>query len=117
MPRVACERPEAFERRLRKVLKKYPKAEKEIDKEILAVIRKPDIGDRIPGFGDLRLHKLRIGLKAYGIGKSGGLRLIYLHVPGVGITLVTIYAKPDYRGEHEVRADIRAALREILADP
>ena len=117
MLRVACKRPAAFERRLKKIFKRYPKAEKEIEKQIRAVAERPTLGDRIPGYGELSLYKHRIGLRSYRIGKRGGLRLIYLHVPGVCVSLVTIYAKPDYRGEQDVKENIREALREILSDP
>ncbi len=50
----------------------------------------PEIGDRIPGSGGAR--KLR--WSRAGMGKRGGLRVIYYHVDRAGkICLLTLYSK------------------------
>ncbi len=54
------------------------------------LIARPDIGDLIPGSGGAR--KLRWSRP--GMGKRGGLRVIYYHVDRAGkIWLLTLYSK------------------------
>jgi mRNA-degrading endonuclease RelE of RelBE toxin-antitoxin system len=53
---------------------------------------RPDQGDVIPGLGGLR----KVRMAAKGKGKRGGARVIYLHLPGVGIIyLFYVYTKGD----------------------
>jgi hypothetical protein len=54
----------------------------------------PDVGSPIPGCGILR--KLRLADPSRGMGKRGGLRVIYLHTPQAAtIDLFTVYGKDE----------------------
>ncbi len=54
----------------------------------------PDKGDVIPGASPLR--KLRWGDKRRGMGKRGGLRVIYIHIPDLGVLfLLDVYGKDE----------------------
>ena len=54
----------------------------------------PDKGPVIPGASPLR--KLRWGDKRRGVGKRGGLRLIYIHIPELRVLFVLdVYGKDE----------------------
>ncbi len=56
------------------------------------LMENPDIGSVMPGCGGMR--KVRVGDVARGLGKRGGARVVYLHVPEVDrIILVAGYEK------------------------
>lgn len=107
--------PAPFRRDLKEIVKKFPRSERAITAAINELAGSPNSGDRIPGFSPLRLHKARLPLKEYGIGKSGGLRVILL-VHAEQVLFVTIYYKGDYRSEHDITTKVKTSLREILAD-
>jgi len=77
----------------------------------------PEMGDLIRGTGGFR--KARMAFPSAGIGKSGGARVIYLHIKELQtIILVTLYAKSKKSDlsraeENELRllaAQIRSTL-------
>ena len=77
----------------------------------------PEMGDVIRGTGGFR--KARMAFPSVGIGKSGGARVIYLHIKELQtIILVTLYAKSKKSDlsraeENELRllaAQIRSTL-------
>jgi hypothetical protein len=54
----------------------------------------PDKGDVIPGATPLR--KLRWGDKRRGMGKRGGLRVIYIHIPELQVLfMLDVYGKDE----------------------
>ncbi len=54
----------------------------------------PDKGDVIPGASPLR--KLRWGDKRRGMGKRGGLRVIYIHIPDLRVLfMLDVYGKDE----------------------
>ncbi len=56
------------------------------------LLRRPDQGDVIPQSGGLRKTRMRLP----GRGKSGGARVIYLHLPKHDtIVLLYLYTKPQ----------------------
>jgi len=101
-----------FEKHLSNVLKKFPKAEKQICDDIRSLTRNQE-GFLFPGFGDHQVRKLRIPVKAYKISKQKGLRLIYA-VKGNRVIPLYIYHKANYKCEDKVIAEIKAALKEFI---
>ncbi len=109
--------PASFRSKLEAIFKKYPFAQKDIERLLAELISNPLVGDVIPGFSQNQVRKIRIPLKKYGIGKSKGLRLIFLVNPvGKKITKLHIYAKMQYKGEAEVIASVKNALKELLGE-
>ena len=108
--------PPCFSRLLKDILKKFPKSESSVLGLLATLSRNPMQGDRMPGFAPMHLRKLRAGLPEYRIGKSGGLRVIYmLHESRPEPLFVTVYYKGDYSSEHDVVALVKSNLRAILA--
>jgi len=77
----------------------------------------PEQGDLIRGTGGFR--KARMGFPSVGIGKSGGVRAIYLYLADLqNIVLVTLYAKAkkstisdaEKNDLRKLSAEIRRAL-------
>jgi hypothetical protein len=74
------------------------------------LIQQPDAGARIPGTAGLR--KLRLSDERRGIGKRGGLRVIYYWwAPGPECWLFTIYAKNETR---DLTPSERRAFTQLL---
>ncbi len=58
------------------------------------LMRNPDAGDLMPGCGGLR--KIRVPDPKRGKGKRGGIRVIYLYLPGVKrFFLITAFDKNE----------------------
>lgn len=88
-----------FDTSLKKLLRKYSKAKKNVVDLISEVEKTPGIGTSIPGYGTaFDIYKIRGALKSYSIGKSGGLRLIYFY-DNQDILLLFIYAKREMNNE------------------
>lgn len=104
-----------FEKELKGILKKFPKAQRRITSEIDSLDEKA--GDRYPGFGDnLIVRKQRIGLPEYKLSKSRGLRVICLFLvhKGKKVPLV-IYQKSKAGQESKVKQLVIARLKEMVA--
>lgn len=106
----------SFNTCLKRILKKFPNSERTIRKEIERLGINPDQGDKYPGFGAFAVRKMRIRLPEYGMGKRGGLRLIFLVHPEKGKIVPLILYQKGLFPEQEVRAAIIAALKEIAAE-
>ncbi len=106
-----------FEHQLSNISKKYTNSTKSIEKQVNKLANNHGNGSRYPGFGDLEIRKTRLPLKAYGIGKSKGLRVITLYLPEKNIiSPIVIYKKGKYGTENEVKELIRNTLKEILKE-
>jgi hypothetical protein len=105
----------SFIRRSRDLLKKYPNMKAAL-RSYLISLEKGIRGKNIPGFHEL--WKDRIGMEPYGIGKSGGLRIISYHAPpGRLIVPALIYAKKDLENPpHQLLAETVAEIKLSLAD-
>lgn len=102
----------AFDR----ALKSYPLSVTATQSAIDSLPNDSDRGDPYPGL-KVQVRKLRLPLKAYRIGKSKGLRLIYMVLPDKQCLLpVYIYKKGHLQQESDVRDNIRVALRAILTE-
>lgn len=79
-----------------------------LEQEILA---DPEKGDLVRGTGGLR--KIRVGQARVRRGKSGGARVYYLDLAGVGVThLLAIFGK---REKEDLSATERGLLRVVVA--
>jgi len=105
----------SFNARLKKIISKFPRSENRVKKEIAGLADDPNQGDPYPSFGAYSVRKMRIGLPEYNIGKSHGLRLIYLVVNDKIIPL-HVYPKSQFRSESDVLKETKAALKEVLID-
>jgi len=106
---------EPFQKELKKILKKFPKAKKRIEGEINSLSE--NAGNRYPDFGDsLEVRKIRFGLPEYKIGKSNGLRIVclFLIMDKKRIPLV-VYHKKSIGKEQEVNKMIKQRLKEVLS--
>jgi hypothetical protein len=104
-----------FFSRLKRVKKKYPQSSKLIDETINSLTTNHEQGDLYPGFGELRVRKLRFGLPEYKLSKRDGLRLLHLYISEKSMVIpLTIYSKKGFGKEQEVLAQIKTALKEAL---
>ncbi|MGR3175211.1 MAG: hypothetical protein ACUZ8N_11530 [Candidatus Scalindua sp.] len=115
MPFTELDRPACFTNQLEKLIKKYKKSETALIKEVNSILKKPlELGNRIPKFGSDHIRKLRIPLKEYNIGKSGGIRIIYLvDIDTEKVLMVAMYIKSDYKTETSTQSMIRKNLKSI----
>lgn len=98
------------------IVSSFLKSKDHIRKEVLNIL-KNRLGNLIPGFGESVLKKERIGLKAYGTGKSGGLRFVYLFLEEKGrLVSLHIYNKKGYKQEHKKLKEIKTNLKKILEE-
>lgn len=108
-------RPPCFANQLERLLVGFIKSSERVQKYIQSITINPLQGDRIPGFGSLHLRKLRIPLKEYNIGKSGGLRFIFMvNDTNKWVLPIALYFKGDYKTENSVQAMVRENLKSIL---
>lgn len=72
-----------------------------------SILADPQAGDLVPGTGGLR--KIRLGQRALGRGKRGGVRVYYLDLPRRGVThLLAIFGKRE-------KSDLTPAERRQVA--
>jgi|LSQX01.3.fsa_nt_gb mRNA-degrading endonuclease RelE of RelBE toxin-antitoxin system len=94
-----------FERKLKKLIKKYPNIISDIKKVLALIEENPEVRDRIQGLEE-RIYKVRVPSSDMKKGKSGAYRMIYFLVDNnQGIILLTIYAKAKQENisEYEIR--------------
>ncbi|MBE9217360.1 type II toxin-antitoxin system RelE family toxin [Dolichospermum flos-aquae] len=94
MPFIQVEVTLRFQRNLRKLAKKYPKIDDDIQPVIEQLQQGEILGDCIPKIG-YEVFKLRVKNSDIQKGKSGGYRLIYYVKTATAIILLTIYAKSE----------------------
>ncbi|MBF0121376.1 MAG: type II toxin-antitoxin system RelE/ParE family toxin [Desulfobacterales bacterium] len=102
---------EPFERKLKKLKKKYPNIKNDL-KELLSNLEEGKAsGVPIPGLFN-KVFKIRFGSSDMERGKSGGYRLIfYIERDNCEIYLLTIYAKA--KNENIPVKDIQSILKEL----
>lgn len=72
-----------------------------------SILADPQAGDLVPGTGGLR--KIRLGQRAVGRGKRGGVRVYYLDLPRRAVThLLAIFGKRE-------KSDLSSAERRQVA--
>ena len=103
----------SFQRRLKIIFKKYPRAQNSISLQIDNLTKNPLQGDSYPGFGELEVRKIRISIPEYKIGKSKGLWLIFLNLKDKQkIIPLAVYQKNSIAAENEIRNQIVESLKE-----
>lgn len=89
-------------------------------KTVCDVLRlNPRYGDSIPRFHDL--HKMRVRVPGYNVGKSGGYRLIYRAKEmdeAIYVVFLETYAKSEFADlSHDDYKTLIGEAESILADP
>ena len=111
---------ESFLRVLEKCLKHYPLSKQDTEDYIKKDFESDaDQGDRCPGYGEIEVRKLRISLEKYKLGKSHGLRLLYLverTEKGQSVLPFFIYKKGFFAKESQAVADAKRVLKEALLE-
>ena len=111
------DRPTCFIRQLDKLIKKYKRSEEDLQKHINSIAINPIRGDRVPRFQGVHIRKLRIPLKEYKLGKSSGIRVIYMvDITYKWILMVAIYSKKDNNSEKAIQSMIKDNLKLINID-
>lgn len=111
---LEVKRTKAFENSAKKVFKLYPLSQKALNKAIDDLPITHLLGDIYPAIVP-QVRKLRLPLKEYRIGKSGGARIIY--ASGKRFILpVMLYYKGQYGQEVSVKKAIIEQLRNVLLE-
>jgi len=106
----------SFESQLKKIIRKFQNSEDDIEKYINSLSKNHQQGDQIQ-MGTHHVRKIRIPLKAYKVGKSGGLRLIVLiKENSKKVVPIAIFHKGDINKDGEAKTLIREQLKEILKE-
>lgn len=81
-----------FDRQLKRLSKKYPSLKNEFVRLVEDLKDNPFQGNTLAN----NCHKIRLGIKSKGKGKSGGARIIaHLHIVESKIFLLSIYDKSE----------------------
>lgn len=105
---------DAFKREARHLKKRYRNIEADLQ-PLIEQLQNGDLpGDRIPGFADYVVYKVRVKNSDIRKGKSGGYRVIYQSLISTAVVLLYLYAKSD---QNDVTADeICAIIEKFQAD-
>lgn len=99
----------AFQKDVKRLRKKYPRIQHDIQPLIDRLMDGDTPGDQIQSTG-YTVYKVRLPNRDTQRGKSGGYRVIYYIQTPEQLVLLTIYAKSD-------RSDLSAdAIQDIIAD-
>lgn len=94
---------------------KFPNSKNDVEDRIEDLKRMHLQGDRTPGYGELHIRKVRVGLKAYKISKRDGLRIIFMVLEEQNlIIMVALYYKGDNNNEKKNIKRVKENLKEIL---
>jgi hypothetical protein len=100
----------------RDVIKRYSNAKSDIYDFLANLSANPGSGDPVPGFMG-KVFKDRWGLKSYGIGKSGGLRIYYYFHGGL-LAPFFIYTKKQFAdAPSELIAQLVTDIEDGLTPP
>jgi mRNA-degrading endonuclease RelE of RelBE toxin-antitoxin system len=104
---------DAFKREARALKKRYRNIESDLQTLIRQLQNGELPGDRIPGFADYIVYKVRVKNSDLRKGKSGGYRVIYQSLTSITV-LLYLYVKSD---QDDVTADeICAIIEKFQAD-
>lgn len=107
-----------FQRQIKDICKHFPQSRAEIEKAINTLPERYMDGKVVPGFTALvQIRKIRISLKKYQVGVSGGLRLLYLVSQEKSCVVpVYLYKKGQAGGEREVLGQTKKLLKAVLQE-
>ena len=76
----------------------------------------PDKGAAIPGAGPMR--KIRWGDKRRGMGKRGGLRVIYIHIPDIQVLfMLDVYGKDEADDlTNDEKKELQGLAKELIEE-
>ena len=98
----------AFEKELRRLVKKYPSLKKEYIALVLSLEAKPEQGTALGN----NCYKIRLAIGSKGKGKSGGARIItYIQITETTVNLLAIYDKSEKESISD--KDIKALIASI----
>jgi mRNA-degrading endonuclease RelE of RelBE toxin-antitoxin system len=105
---------DAFKREARDLKKRYRNIESDLQ-TLIEQLQNGDLpGDRIPGFADYIIYKVRVKNRDIRKGKSGGYRVIYQSLTPTAVVLLYLYTKSD---QDDVTTDeICAIIEKFQAD-
>ncbi|GEB79237.1 hypothetical protein DDE01_06520 [Desulfovibrio desulfuricans] len=107
-------RTEAYIASERKALKPYQLSQQATHTAINSLAEGEPQGDVYPGITPA-LRKVRLPLSEYKIGKSGGLRLLFMISEKLFLP-VFLYFKGQFAHEHEIKKAVREQLKKVLAE-
>jgi len=112
-PRHPC-----FQNQLDNLLKKYINSRSDVINILNTLLTKPGQGDKLSGLTGFvegfDIYKLRIPLKRYNIGSSGGLRLIYgIHETRRILIMICIYTEREHTNQ-KIKELIRGNLKAVI---
>ena len=94
---------------VKKALAPYRRSESSFQIALDEILENPQQGDVYPGISPA-CRKTRIALKEYNIGKSGGLRLIYMIGKNILVFICTYY-KGQYKKESDIVQLIKCGIK------
>ena len=105
---------DAFKREARTLKKRYRNIESDLQ-TLIEQLQNGDLpGDRIAGFADYIVYKVRVKNSDIRKGKSGGYRVIYQSLTPTAVVLLYLYTKSD---QDDVTPDeIRIIIEKFQAD-
>jgi len=100
---------DAFKREARHLKKRYRNLESDLQ-PLIEQLQNGDLpGDRISGFADYIVYKVRVKNSDIRKGKSGGYRVIYQNLTPTTVVVLYLYAKSD---QDDVTSDEICAIIE-----
>jgi hypothetical protein len=106
---------ETYKKVRSQLIKRYPKSEADIKNCEQYTTKHPRKGDSCTGYGDHEIRKIRGKLKSYKLGKSSGLRLIYLY-DEPKVVPVLIFKKGQFKQEQAVKDSVLEQLSNIISE-
>jgi mRNA-degrading endonuclease RelE of RelBE toxin-antitoxin system len=103
-----------FKRNLKKLIKKYPRINRDLSNLFDQLENGEFHGDELQGFVG-SVYKVRIGSIDQKKGKRGGFRIVYLIVTAIEtVHLLTIYAKAQQEDlSHQQKQDLKFLIEEL----
>jgi mRNA-degrading endonuclease RelE of RelBE toxin-antitoxin system len=116
MPPLTEYRSPYFDRKLKEIKKLFPKAEIELDELLKTISKNPAKGALYSGLNLEGVRKIRGGLRAYRLGKRGGIRVIIQHANNSEwLLFLTIYPKKKNLKEDAIKKMILTSYSEFTA--
>jgi mRNA-degrading endonuclease RelE of RelBE toxin-antitoxin system len=105
---------DTFKREARQLKKRYRTIEADLQ-PLIEQLKKGDLtGDRISGFADYVVYKVRVKNSDIRKGKSSGYRVIYQRLTPTAVVLLYLYAKSDQ--DNVTSDEICAIIEKFQAD-
>jgi hypothetical protein len=103
-----------FNSQQKDIIKKYPNSKDTIEEAIQNLKKNPAQGNQIPGFRDVQVRKMRIGLPEYNLSQSKGLRLVFVFHPYKEEILPLLIYKKGILTEKQILSKLKKVLKRVL---